>query len=240
GGSISNGTNIQLYKSNKTNAQKFILKVYGDTKTYHGIDISRWQGNINWRVFEEEIPNFIIMKIGTSYDQKDVKFETYYANAVRYDIPIGVYNYSYAVNTIEAKLEADATIRWLNNKDLDLPIFYDLESLPQTTLGKNNLTLIAETFCDTIQLNGYRCGVYANLYWLTYYLDAKKLALRYPIWLAHYTGASNYSQVLNNYPYYQSSYNLTPYQYWQFSSTGVFKSITENTVDLDFGYNIFD
>ena len=249
GGSISNGTNIQLYKSNKTNAQKFILKVYGDTKTYHGIDISRWQGNINWRVFEEEIPNFIIMKIGTSYDQKDVKFETYYANAVRYDIPIGVYTYSYAgtlstrtatqnkaeaVN--DAKREADVTLKWLNKREIDLPVFYDMEYGRQTWFGKDLLTKMAEKFCDTIQSGGYRCGVYANLNWFTNYLNVSSLSAKYPLWIAHYVGPNTYQGGMSNSHFNPYSNN---YKYWQFASDGRYNGISTN-VDMDFGFNIFD
>ena len=140
-------------------------------------------------------------------------------------------------NTIK---EANLVIDWLDGKKLDLPIFYDIENINQTLLGKDVLTYIAKTFCNIITENGYRCGIYANKYFLKENMNAEELALDYPIWMAHWTGSNNYDNVLNNLNKFGSDYNLTPYKYWQFSSLGVYNGITENTVDLDFGYDIFD
>ena len=241
GGKTANGTNVGVYKSNNTNAQKFILNTYGGTKTYRGIDVSYYQYAIDWDKVEKANTNFVIMRAGYgkySY-QKDARFEEYYKGASSRDIPIGVYTYSYAMNTNDAKKEAEVTLEWLKGKTIDLPVFYDLEEDKQAKLGKNTMTKIAETFCETIQAKGYRCGVYANKNWLTNYLNASSLANKYPIWVAHYTGPDDYDTVLNNINRYRTSYNLTPYQYWQFSSLGNVNGIGK-PVDLDFGYNIFD
>lgn len=220
-------------------SSKFKLEKYEGIKTYRGIDISKWQGNINWEELIYENPDFIIMRIGTGRNnyEKDSKFDEYYSNAKQYDIPIGAYTYSYALNINDAKKEANLTLEWLNNKKLDLPIFYDIENINQTLLGKDVLTKIAETFCETIIDNGYKCGIYASKYFLIDNLNASKLS-KYPIWLAHWTGANNYLEA--NEEKFKTDYNLTNYNYWQFSSLGVYRGITENTVDLDLGYDIFD
>ena len=240
GGSTKDGTNIQVYASNNTDAQKFILNNYGSKKTYHGIDISKWQGNINWNELIKGNPNFIIMRIGRGYSEsiKDTKFEEYYKKANDYDIPVGIYIYSLASNLNEANKEAELVLKWIDNKELDLPVFYDMEYSGQLYLGKEVLTKMADTFCSKIISNNYGCGIYANVYWLNNFLDGKMLSEKYPIWLAHWTGANDYSTATLD--KYKSSYVLSPYQYWQFTDKGVYHGITENTVDLDFGYDIFD
>jgi len=241
---INKGNNIPLNYSftslNNDNNQDFKLINYSDVKTYKGIDISKWQGIIDWNILNKENPNFIIMRIGTGRNnyEKDTNFETYYKNASYYSIPIGGYMYSFAKSLTEAKKEANLTLEWLGGKELDLPIFYDIENISQTLLSKDDLTLIAETYCLTIMEAGYHCGIYANKYFLNDNLDAERLSNNYPIWLAHYTGANNYNDVLDE--KYHTDYSLTPYKYWQFTSQGTYKSITENTVDLDLGYDIFD
>ena len=240
GGYAADGTNVHVYMANGTVAQKFKLAKYSGVKTYKGIDISKWQGNIDFSLLVRNNPGFIIMRIGRGIKDlgKDVKFEEYYTKASYYDIPIGVYIYSFASNINEALEESNYVLSWLDDKDLDLPVFYDMEYSGQLYLGKDVLTRLAETFCTNIISNNYHCGIYANIYWYTNFLDGKKLSENYPIWLAHWTGASDYNlAVLDK---YQSTYNLSNYKYWQFTSSGIYPGITENTVDLDFGYDIFD
>ena len=232
------GENIKKYSDDDLG--KFKLISYNDVKKYRGIDVSKWQGSINWTLFETEIPEFIIMRIGSGRNnyEKDSKFTEYYQKCKELGIPIGVYFYSFAKNLNEALIESNFALEWLDGRKIELPIFYDIENISQTLLGKEVLTKIAETFCENIMENGYHCGIYANKYFLQDNLYADVLSLKYPIWLAHYTGSNNYDDVLNNKFY--TDYSLTPFKFWQFSSLGVYKSITENTVDLDLGYDIFD
>ena len=236
--------NNNLIASDKDESDNFKFKLisFTETKTYRGIDISKWQGNIDWKLLSLENPEFIIMRAGSGREnnQKDSKFDEYYINAKKYNIPVGAYMYSYATNINETKKEANLVINWLNDKKLDLPIFYDIENINQTLLGKDVLTMIAKTFCSIIMDNGYKCGIYANKYFLKDSMNADELARDYPIWMAHWTGANNYDDVLNDLNKFGSDYSLTPYKYWQFSSLGAYQGIPENTVDLDFGYDIFD
>ena len=235
-----NVTNMGLFSGNNSNLQKFILNSYTDKKTYRGIDISRWQGNIDFSKLSKENLNFIIMRVGRGIKDlgKDTKFNEYYENANKYDIPVGVYIYSFASNLSEAKMEADYAIKWLEGRDLDLPVFYDMEYSGQLYLGKEVITKMAEIFCANVIKNNYHCGIYASSYWLTNFIDGKEISKNYPIWLAHWTGANDYNNALLD--KYKSTYTLSPYLYWQFTDKGKLSGITENTVDLDFGYDIFD
>ena len=236
---VSNNNLIASEYKNLDN-QKFKFISFTGKKTYKGIDISKWQGNINWSLLSLDSPEFIIMRVGTGRNnyEKDSKFEEYYYNAKKYNIPVGAYTYSFATNLNETKKEANLTLDWLSGKNLDLPVFYDIENINQTLLGKDVLTMIAKTFCKIIMDHGYKCGIYANKYFLKDNLDAEELAKNYPIWLAHWTGSNSYDEAISN--EFKSDYNITPYKYWQFSSLGSYRGIDENTVDLDFGYDIFD
>ncbi len=212
----------------------FTLSPYTDIKRYEGIDISKWQGNVDFGKLAMEKPNFIIMRLG--YGEKDDRFEEYYSEASRYDIPIGVYTHSKAQSVSDAYIDAEKTMRWLGGKALDLPIFYDIEDDNQISLGRDALTRIVSMFCDTIMSYNYTCGVYANKWWLNEFLNASQLASKYPIWMAHYTGVNNYADAVNHF----SDYNASPYMIWQFTDQGRLSGITENTVDLDLGFDIYD
>lgn len=243
GGKTNNGTNVGVYASNDTNSQKFILNSYAGTKTYHGIDVSVHQSSINWTQIANSSIQFAIIRIGYGVysDQKDKNFESNYTGATNNGIPVGVYTYSYAMNTSDAKKEAELTLQWLDGKELDLPIFYDLEDADNYKKNHGGIpnyttmTNIAETFCSEIIKNGYKCGIYASKNWLINNMDAEKLAEKYPIWVAHYTGPDDYS----NAEWHKTDYNLTSYMFWQFSSLGQVNGIS-TSVDLDFGYDIFD
>ena len=251
GGSVSNGTNIGVYSSNDTLSQKFVLNVYGSQKTYKGIDVSSHQHTIDWGKVSNTGINFVILRVGFGKysNQKDSQFEKNYTGANNYDIPIAVYTYSYvyqhANSVAEAKEEADVVLGWLNNRQIDLPVFYDLEDADGYKArhggipNYDTMTKMAEKFCSTIIAGGYKCGIYASKSWLEGRMDVRKIAEKYPIWVAHYTGPDDYASILNNLPTYKTKYNYTPYSFWQFSSLGTTNGIT-TSVDLDFGYDIFD
>ena len=240
GGRTNDGTNIGVYEGNNTPSQQFKLNGYGKTKNYHGIDISRWQGTIDWNKLSSTDISFVIARAGFGMysHQKDDLFEEYYSNAKSYDYAVGTYTYSYAQSVEEAKREANETIGWIKGKSFELPVFYDLEDKSQIYLGKNTLTNMAEAFCDIIIKNGYQCGIYANKNWFTNYLDASRLSSKYPIWLAHYTNGYNRTSYNEALSHYGTDYTGS-YQFWQFSSVGSLEGIGGD-VDLDFGYDIFD
>ena len=96
--------------------------------TKYGIDVSRWQGVIQWDMVKGEI-DFAILQAGYGRlaTQKDAQFERNYAECKRLGIPIGAYWFGYATSENEAKLEALACIEVLKDKKLDYPLYYDVE-----------------------------------------------------------------------------------------------------------------
>lgn len=248
----TNGTNIQANTCSDQNNQKFKLTRYTGTKTYTGIDVSQYQGTIDWSKVSSTNIGFVILRLGygdnwTSQDDK--KFITNVSELEKYNIPYGVYLYSYAKKTDgttelnkdseSAASEAAHTLRLLNSvsykPNLKTSVYIDMEDKSTQSLGKTQLTAIANKFCSTISSNGYGCGIYANKSWLTTYLDAKTLSNKYNIWLAEWITGTTHSQALSTKP----TYNTTGYKLWQFSSSGSISGISGN-VDMDLGYNIFD
>ena len=152
------------------------------------VDISEFQQGINFNKMKNDGIKAVIIRAGYGREasQKDSMFESHYRNAKAAGLMIGAYWYSYADSVSDAEKEAKACLECINNKSLDMPIYYDLEDNSQTKLGKTKLTEIAERFCETIKKSNYRAGVYANLNWFNNYLNYDKLKKKYSIWLAQY------------------------------------------------------
>jgi len=194
---------------------------------YKGIDVSKFQGDINFKKVKNDGIDFAIVRIGYGMyeSQKDPKFEANYEGFRNQNIPVGVYLYSYAKSISDAKREASVVLKWLNKRKLNLPVYFDIEDKSQINLGKNTLTKMCEAFCDEIEKGGYWAGIYANKYWFTTYLDYQKLGDRYTCWVAQY----------NNENTYRGKYDM-----WQYTSSGKVNGI-KGKVDLDYLYrNIFE
>lgn len=189
---------------------------------YKGIDISKYQGDIDYTKVKNDNIKFVIIRIGYGMyeNQKDPKFETNYSEAIKNNLPVGVYIYSYAKTKEEAKKEAEVTLKWLGGRKLNLPVYYDIEDKSQTTIDKSTLTEICETFCTKIEEKGYWAGIYANKYWLNTHIDAERLEKKYTIWVAQYNT--------------QNTYKGT-YDMWQYSSKGKVNGINGN-VDMNILY----
>lgn len=151
-----------------------------------GIDVSHYQKKIDWAK-AKKVVEFSILKIGEGRysNQKDDYFERNYSECKRLGIPVGVYSYAYAQSVAEAKEEAKRVIEWLQGRDLDLPVYYDMENANMQKLGKNQLTEIAIAFCHEIEKAGYWAGIYANLYWYSNLLDTERLKKMFTLWIAN-------------------------------------------------------
>ena len=187
------------------------------------IDVSTWQGNIDWsKVKADGVQGAIIRAgFGNVASQKDNKFERNYTNAKAVGMPIGAYWYSYATSVADAKKEAEVCLSILKGKQFEYPIYYDLEDPSMTGCGKSVLTQIATTFCETLESAGYYVGIYSNPNWLKNYLDYNTVK-KYTLWLAHW-GVSE--------PAYKCAL-------WQYSSSGSVSGIS-GRVDMNWGYQDF-
>lgn len=195
-----------------------------------GIDVSEWQGRINWQKVKDSGVRFVMIRLGYGkgrYGSKnctmDKRFQDYVKGAGEVGIPIGIYFYSYATTPLQAQREAEFTIENLQGIPVSFPIAYDIEDayiLKKTT--KKTRTQMVQTFMDTVAAAGYYPVYYCNQTWYTTYLDSSGLK-DYDFWYARYT-------------YIEPSREDYPYTMWQASSTQKMDGITQNTVDVDFLY----
>ena len=182
-----------------------------------GIDVSKWNGDIDWETVKNSDVDFAIIRCGfagnyTKYD--DPYWEENADECTRLGIPFGAYLYSYATTVSGARSEAEHALRLLEGYDLDYPIYLDLED--SSTLDADH-TEIAKTFCSILESHGYEVGVYANMNWWNTYLTDPVFD-SWDRWVARYN--------------YECAYD-GPYSMWQCTSTGKVAGIGGN-VDLNF------
>ncbi len=154
---------------------------------YKGIDVSKWQGRIDWALVKNDGIQFAMLRssFGWGEGSKDFLFETNYENAKRVDMPVGVYHYSYARTPEEAIKEAEYCYSVIKGKTFEYPVAYDMEESGVANLGKARISAIAKAFCEKMQDYGYYVCIYANKHWLDNYFD-DEIFEKYDIWLAQW------------------------------------------------------
>lgn len=189
-----------------------------------GIDISTFQTNVDYNKLKEQGIEFAIIRCGYGKEssQKDKMFEEHYAGCKNAGIKVGTYLYSYCTSIDNAYKEANNCLEFIKGKNFELPVFYDLEEERTAKLGKANVTLIAERFCETIRQAGYVPGVYANLNWFKNYIEPQSLISKnIKIWLAQWSEKPTADFSIN---------------YWQYTSSGKLEGISGN-VDMNICYD---
>ena len=205
----SSNTEVATVTKTTGNQAKIQPKKQGTTnitiKTYNGktatckvtvkgsvvkcLDVSEWQGTIDFKKVKSAGYNYVIMRAGFGREkyQKDECFENNYKNAKAAGLKVGAYWYAYATSKSEAIIEAETCLYCIKGKTFDLPIYYDVEEWSQAKLSKTELTNLIDGFCNKIESNGYQAGVYASdgMYWN---IDKEKLKKNYSTWLARIDG----------------------------------------------------
>lgn len=192
-----------------------------------GIDVSSWQGDIDWDKVRESGIEFVIVRAGyrgsvTGSIVRDKYFDANVSGAQQAGLQVGVYFVTQAVNEAEAVEEASAVMEMCAPYNLELPIYLDVEGSNGgrgDQIDKDTRTAVCEAFCRTLENAGQSGGVYACRYWLTNNIDASRLD-RYNVWLAEYRSA----------PLYNGYYSM-----WQYTSKGHVDGINGN-VDFDILY----
>lgn len=188
-----------------------------------GIDVSKYQGNVDWDKVKNTGIDFVIIRAGYGKysNQKDPKFDTNIKGAYEAGIRnIGVYHFSYADNVADAKIEAQVCLKWVEpyKKMITLPIWFDQEYtqdiLNATKTVRTNCCI---EFCKAIHNAGYRTGLYASKDWFENKITASSLPSYCENWVAQYASACTYKG---------------DYVVWQYSSTGKVNGIQGN-VDMN-------
>lgn len=161
-----------------------------------GIDVSRWQGDFNFAKAKKEGVEFVILRAtysspGVANGGMDDKFNDYYSRAKGNGLPVGCYHYSMARNKAQALEEAKFLCSVLKGKQLEYPVWFDIEDPIHHTLGQRVCTDIVKTFVDYMRSQGWYCGVYSYLSFFRYNLFDGELS-HYDHWVGQYGTACNY------------------------------------------------
>lgn len=197
-------------------------EAYGGKNKRLGIDVSKWQGKINFEAVRDAGCQFVIMRIG--HGRNGMEMDEYYrsnmAGAKAAGLDVGVYFYSTANTEKAVRQEARWIAENLKGEKLDFPVVFDWESFSNFQkygMSIHDLNMLFEAFADELQKQGYSAMLYGSKNYLQNFWYPQK---KYPVWLAHYTDQTDY---------------LGDYAIWQMSCRGRIPGIAGD-VDLDIQY----
>ena len=215
--------NSKEVKESTTNFSD-VLKEHKTSNTEVGIDVSKWQKNIDFKKVKDAGATFAMIRLGYQDGVNgkyilDKYFEENIKNANENGIKVGVYFYSYADSKKEAKKQAKWVIENVKKYKIELPLAFDWECY--TSFNKMNLSLfglgeVADSFLDEVKKIGYKPMLYGS----KNYLNSVWKYNNYDVWLAHYTNKTNYDG---------------KYVMWQICDNGIIDGIEEK-VDIDILY----
>ncbi len=208
----------------------YFFDQYGQCAKALGIDVSTYNGFINWPAVAVQGIDYAILRAGgrgweTGLIYDDDWFQRNLMEARLAGIDIGVYFFSTATNPAEAQQEAAYVLHCLGGTKLEMPIFIDVEysgDYPHgraDRLSNTEREVIINAFCRTVMDAGYEAGVYSGEYYYKYNLDYNSLS-KYTLWLASYTKSAR----LPDFPGH--------YDMWQFTDGGLLNGIT-GIVDMN-------
>ena len=192
-----------------------------------GVDVSDHQGEIDWEKAKADGVRFAILRIGyRGYSEgslcTDERFAENYVNARKAGLQVGVYFYSQALSTEEARAEAAYVLDLLDEVPLELPVFYDWEEVSSGRTGGKASSAVGDYalhFCQSITEGGYQAGVYFNQRY-GYSIMHLEALTAYPFWIAEYDSYQSFG--------YQTDF-------WQFTGSGHVDGINV-IVDMDLMY----
>lgn len=149
-----------------------------------GIDVSAWQGKIDWKTVADYGMGFAILRSTEAGNVVDSQFENNLAGCNKYNIPVGVYKYSYAMTIAEIQREARKVVSTLNGRRIQFPVFLDLEYNNQKSLGSESIHKMADAFREIVEAAGYKFAIYCNVDWYENVICSH--LKKYDFWIARY------------------------------------------------------
>lgn len=190
----------------------------------YGIDVSKWQGSIDWKAVSQSGVKFAIIRCAyrgakDGLIHEDPYFKANIKGATQNGIKVGVYFFSQAINEVEAIEEASMSIGLVQGYYLNFPIFIDTEKATNgraNGLDRATRTRVVKAFCETVRNSGYKPGIYASRSWYNNNLDMSQLS-SYNIWVAQYNTSCTYTG---------------RYDMWQYTDSGSVPGI-KGSVDMN-------
>ena len=202
-----------------------VLSSYKTKKSEVGIDVSKWQGKIDFNKVKEAGASFVMIRVGSQNGVNgeyviDPYFETNVSSAIKSGLKVGVYFYSYADSKKEAKKQAKWVIEKIKKYQITLPVAFDWEcysSFNEMDISLFGLNEIADSFLKEVEKNGYEVMLYGS----KNYLNSVWKYNKNDVWLAHYSEKTDY----------QNDFVM-----WQLCQNGVIDGI-EKMVDINVLYH---
>lgn len=209
----------------KTTDFKEVVQKYKNSNNKIGLDVSHWQGDIDFDKVKAAGVEFVYIRVGRGNGigkdyVLDTKFKQNIEGFNRVGIPVGVYFFSYANSKKDAEREAKWVLKQIKKYKVDLEIAFDWEnwdSFQEFNLSFKKLTDVAETFSKTVSKQGYQGMLYSS----KNYLENIWYPVDFPVWMAHYTTKTNYEG---------------KYKVWQICNNGKVEGIDDNLVDINIMY----
>lgn len=231
-------------------------KVENKTVLAKGVDVSIYQHKknengdylpLNWSALRSAGVEFAILKAGStprigasgaSLGGMDAVFEMNYADAKAMGIELGAYFYTYATTLEQVQKDAELLVTWLEGKQFEYPIYFDLEDPSLESKDRQTLTEFCLTFVNVLRKNGYYGALYTNNDWLVNRLDTEIITSSLDLWYARYPQdrmAMN-SPVTITETYAWSEKYGTQLGMWQYTNYGVIDGIDGIYFDFNYSY----
>lgn len=209
------------------NGYKYYIGEDGRIQSKVGIDVSKYQTDIDWPAVKDSGVDFVIVRLGfRGYGAEgklteDERFRSHVEGALGAGLEVGVYFFSQAVNNAEAFEEAQFVLDRLQGYSITGPVVFDTEEIKNAEartdgLAREQFTENCITFCDAVEAAGYRPMIYANMKWMAFTLDLTRLT-QYEKWYADYAAVPQ-----------------CPYEFsiWQYTESGTVPGV-EGNVDIN-------
>lgn len=188
-----------------------------------GIDVSRYQGNINWTQVAAAGKQFAIVRVGSS-NSNGLYVDPYFLQNVNgahaAGLRVGAYYYTYARTRSAVAQELDTFLNAMAGLQLEYPVFVDVEASSLTSLGRTQLTGLIQYALELMYQRKWYGGWYSYTNYINSYINAGALGTSYPLWVADYRSSLGYTGA---------------YSMWQYSSSGTVSGVN-GACDLDYSY----
>ena len=218
---VGTGSTVITVTASSGVSAEFSVTVYDDV--LRGIDVSKWQGDIDWKKVSMSGIDFAMIRSSFGNMHTDEKLAENVAGCEKYGIPYGFYHYSYADSVKEARKEARYFLSVIKKYSPEYPIVLDIENDHFKSMSRKQVTNIILAFVKEIENAGYYVSIYSFAKFFNDYVDMSKIQ-NYDIWIACWGDEERLNSFYDG-----------PYGMWQYSATGSVNGIA-GEVDLDYAY----
>lgn len=218
---VSDGTTTVTVMAENGTYAEFNITVYSNV--FRGIDVSKWQGDINWKKVYSSGVDFAIIRSSYGKEHVDEKLAANVAGCEKYGISYGFYHYTYATSVKEARREARFFLNTIKKYKPDYPIVLDIENDHFKSMSRKKVTDILVAFMTELENAGYYATVYSYANFFMDHVDMSRIK-QYDVWIASWGDEDKLNSVYDG-----------PYGMWQYSAAGRVNGINGD-VDLDYAF----